>query len=170
VVSWIIFSASKGPIHETTRRVLLPGKTEAGLRSPLRNPASFNDRPETTELKLFLNSNIVERKSRPDRALPFTTRPQPTVVAKRRPILKLALSVLISSRPLFKVIIKNLLAAISAVGNGNECATKDLMNRKTELAQGFFRSQGRIVLARIIVEYELDKSVYDMVVRRAEME
>ena len=62
------------------------------------------------------------------------------------------------------------MAAIFAVGNGNECATKDLMNRKTEMAQGFFRTPGRIVLARIIVQYESDKSVYDMVVRRAEME
>src|SRR5947199_5401551 len=51
---------------------------EAGSRSPLHNPASTHGRLATTDLKLV--SLLI---SRPDRALPFTIRPQPTAVSRQ---------------------------------------------------------------------------------------
>lgn len=54
VISWIVLVAAK---------LVCRQKTEAGSRSPLRNPASSYDRPETTELKLF-SEKVIEAGSR----------------------------------------------------------------------------------------------------------
>ncbi len=162
-------------------RTRLENEIEAGLRSPLRNPASSNDRPKTIELKPVSELQIQSRGNRGRIALsPSQPGLNPRSSEKRRPN---SSSLKNQTRPCAKVcaaaaasIVKVITDATDLfipnlrVGNGNECATSEGASRDFDHRQSFSAWSANIVPQGNSERHSAHETVYDMVIRRTEME